>query len=924
MTVLGPGWAGLVARTRRPAALPVAEMLSGRWRLEGRSWRRASPSPGSSSAVALRALYDYQYEAEDGRQVAIAEGECFLLLHKSNEDWWQVRRLSDPRRARPIFVPATYVAEVGPRVEGGPWLSATLLAAAGTGQHPSPGLQPRYRSLQDLSSCPAPPGHYSCHSLSLPAWDPGPQLGPAHPVSRSVSATGLAQSPGRDAPAPGCQQERCPEPVGQGASPPGGPPSGATMEESPIYCNLEEIKQVRGEPPNPSGPPLQVLDAWERHLDPSTGRSYFYNRETGDKSWKPPRRHREMSLLPVEALSPEPPAAADPGETLAQGGDSVQAGRLGYTKSMILPESRVPKEVEKAGQLNKTKIAEGGRKLRKSWGISWVVLAGNSLVFYKDLKGPAPTSWRPASSRPESSVDLRGAVLERARDMSSKKNVIHLRTVTGNEFLLQSDSEAEIQEWHQTIKSVIRRLDRENPLDEPGYVLRRAGSSELGELSGDEEDEGLRPKDSWKSSGSTRRPDSTERKRVKSKLRRFIVKRPPLQSLQEKGLIRDQVFGCRLDALCQRENDTVPRFVRLCVEAVEKKGLDADGIYRVSGNLAVIQKLRFAVDRERAVTSDGRYVFPEQPCQGRARPEERLSLADPEWDDVHVVTGALKLFFRELPEPLVPFALFDAFVAAVSKDLPPAPPAIPHRAAPVPSPSSRGFPCAQPLPPRGFPCAQPLPPRGFPCAQPLVAGFPLCSVPPPVGLPLCPDTPPAEPLLYPAPLTMGSPMCPMPQSQAGLADALSGSTPRCGPPNLRGPGYLSHWQLPLPAQPVPTDSGGGSPGAPISSSCRATSLLPTELPAGAERVQRLAELVQSLPPPNYATLRYILAHLRKVMEYADVNRMTRQNIGIVFGPTLLRPEKELASMAVDMVHQNQAVELLLSEFQHIFPAPGAN
>ncbi|XP_043388746.1 rho GTPase-activating protein 9 isoform X14 [Chelonia mydas] len=571
------------------------------------------------------------------------------------------------------------------------------------------------------------------------------------------------------------------------------------MEESPIYCNLEEIKQVRGEPPNPSGPPLQVLDAWERHLDPSTGRSYFYNRETGDKSWKPPRRHREMSLLPVEALSPEPPAAADPGETLAQGGDSVQAGRLGYTKSMILPESRVPKvshrrnrsqpsfedwvgtgppttspggcpphpsdlphEVEKAGQLNKTKIAEGGRKLRKSWGISWVVLAGNSLVFYKDLKGPAPTSWRPASSRPESSVDLRGAVLERARDMSSKKNVIHLRTVTGNEFLLQSDSEAEIQEWHQTIKSVIRRLDRENPLDEPGYVLRRAGSSELGELSGDEEDEGLRPKDSWKSSGSTRRPDSTERKRVKSKLRRFIVKRPPLQSLQEKGLIRDQVFGCRLDALCQRENDTVPRFVRLCVEAVEKKGLDADGIYRVSGNLAVIQKLRFAVDRERAVTSDGRYVFPEQPCQGRARPEERLSLADPEWDDVHVVTGALKLFFRELPEPLVPFALFDAFVAAV------------------------------------------------------------------------------------------------------------------------------------------------------------------KLPAGAERVQRLAELVQSLPPPNYATLRYILAHLRKVMEYADVNRMTRQNIGIVFGPTLLRPEKELASMAVDMVHQNQAVELLLSEFQHIFPAPGAN
>ncbi|XP_074917316.1 rho GTPase-activating protein 9 [Chelonoidis abingdonii] len=548
MTVLGRGWAGLVAHTERPATLPLAEMLSGRWRLEGRSWRRAGPSSGSS-AVALRALYDYQYEAEDGRQVAIEEGERFLLLHKSNEDWWQVRRLSDPRRARPIFVPATYVAEVAPQVQDGPWLSATLLAATGTGQHPSPGLQPRYRSLQDLSSPPAQPaepGHHSCHSLSLPAWDPGPQLGPAHPVSRSISATGLAQSPGRDALAPRWQQERCPELVGQGVSPPGVPPPGATMEEPPIYCNLEEIKRVRGEPPNPCGSPLQVLDTWERHLDPSTGRSYFYNPETGDKSWKPPRRHREMSLLPVEALSPEDSAAADLGETLAQGGGSVRAARLSYTKSMILPESRVPK---------------------------------------------------------------------------------------------------------------------------------------------------------------VRCPQGTG-------------------SLQEMGLIR---------------------------------GLDVDGIYRVSGNLAVIQKLRFAVDRERAVTSDGRYVFPEQPCQ-----EERLSLADPEWDDVHVVTGALKLFFRELPEPLVPFALFDAFVAAV------------------------------------------------------------------------------------------------------------------------------------------------------------------KLPTYDERVQRLAELVQSLPPPNYATLRYILAHLRKVMEYADANRMTRQNIGIVFGPTLLRPEKELASMAVDMVHQNQAVELLLAEFQRIFPAPGAS
>uniref|UniRef100_A0A8B9BLB5 Rho GTPase activating protein 9 n=1 Tax=Anser brachyrhynchus TaxID=132585 RepID=A0A8B9BLB5_9AVES len=400
----------------------------------------------------------------------------------------------------------------------------------------------------------------------------------------------------------------------------------------------------------------------------------------------------------------------------------------------------------KAGQLNRTKIAEGGRKLRKSWGVSWVVLARNSLVFYKEPKGPAPATWCPASSRPESSVDLRGAALDWARHLSSKKNVIHLRTVTGNEFLLQSDHEATIQEWARAIREVIHRLDLENPMDVPLGWLRHVPSRDLAELSGDE-DEAPWVTEGTRSPGAPPAPDTSEKKRVKSKLRRFIIKRPPLQSLQEKGLIRDQVFGCRLEALCQRENATVPRFVRLCVEAVEERGLDVDGIYRINGNLSVIQKLRFAVDQERAVTSDGRYVFPEQLCQ-----EERLSLADPEWSDIHVVTGALKLFLRELPEPLVPYGLFNPFIEA-------------------------------------------------------------------------------------------------------------------------------------------------------------------------EQVQRVAELVQSMPPPNYATLRYLVAHLCRVMGQADVNRMTCQNIGIVFGPTLLRPEREPGSLAVGMSQQNQAVELLLAHFDRIFPTP---
>lgn len=47
--------------------------------------------------------------------------------------------------------------------------------------------------------------------------------------------------------------------------------------------------------------------------------------------------------------------------------------------------------------------------------------------------------------------------------------------------------------------------------------------------------------------------------------------------------------------------------------------------------------------------------------------EEKLNLDANDWEDIHVITGALKLFFRELPEPLVPFGFFTDIVETVSE-----------------------------------------------------------------------------------------------------------------------------------------------------------------------------------------------------------------------------------------------------------------
>ena len=46
--------------------------------------------------------------------------------------------------------------------------------------------------------------------------------------------------------------------------------------------------------------------------------------------------------------------------------------------------------------------------------------------------------------------------------------------------------------------------------------------------------------------------------------------------------------------------------------------------------------------------------------------DEKYDFDNPDWD-IHVLTGALKLFFRELMEPLFPFKQFNMLLNAISE-----------------------------------------------------------------------------------------------------------------------------------------------------------------------------------------------------------------------------------------------------------------
>ncbi|XP_072834749.2 active breakpoint cluster region-related protein isoform X2 [Pogona vitticeps] len=103
------------------------------------------------------------------------------------------------------------------------------------------------------------------------------------------------------------------------------------------------------------------------------------------------------------------------------------------------------------------------------------------------------------------------------------------------------------------------------------------------------------------------------------------------------------VFGVKISVVTKRERSKVPYIVRQCVEEVEKRGIDEVGIYRISGVATDIQALKAAFD------SNSKDIL--------------MMLSDM---DINAIAGTLKLYFRELPEPLLTDRLYPTFMEGIA------------------------------------------------------------------------------------------------------------------------------------------------------------------------------------------------------------------------------------------------------------------
>lgn len=62
--------------------------------------------------------------------------------------------------------------------------------------------------------------------------------------------------------------------------------------------------------------------------------------------------------------------------------------------------------------------------------------------------------------------------------------------------------------------------------------------------------------------------------------------------------------------------------------------------------------------------------------------------------------------------------------------------------------------------------------------------------------------------------------------------------------------------------------------------------------ADASVIEKLTSIIYSLPAPNAALIQELVSFLHQVVQHARSNKMTSSNIGVVFGPTVMRAGPE--------------------------------
>ncbi|XP_076251916.1 rho GTPase activating protein at 19D isoform X8 [Rhynchophorus ferrugineus] len=348
---------------------------------------------------------------------------------------------------------------------------------------------------------------------------------------------------------------------------------------------------------------------------------------------------------------------------------SASASPVPYKK-----EAQQPTSVVREGPVHcKILEIEGKRAADRSWKQANMVLKGSKLFLYKvgHHQSPLGTSDVSLDQSLAAGVDIRSSTVRVAGEYTKRKNVIGLTTLKPckSQLLIQAERTKDFEEWMSTLKE--HAINSETDLDAnigrqqavpqqmPASTTIQVPASHLSpqpiNKNGKSTSSGRNRSPTGQSpvsktrkpssqhtdaAGSTSPKNKTWKGRVVKQLKKF---NQGTNSPSSPTTAEGSTFGIPIkDCLPSHNNNYVPRFIEICTDIIDDKGLQTIGIYRVPGNNASITALTEEINRN----------------------TEDIQLEDPRWKDLHVVSSLLKSYLRKMPDSLITSALYPHFIKA--------------------------------------------------------------------------------------------------------------------------------------------------------------------------------------------------------------------------------------------------------------------
>jgi len=345
------------------------------------------------------------------------------------------------------------------------------------------------------------------------------------------------------------------------------------------------------------------------------GNVYYYNIYTNETSWdKPKRTYDEPESLKPEEIK-----------------ETIEPDLSNNKIRFNLPIERI----KRSGKLA-IKYEKGSAKF--SWKQCFIILCGGVLLIYKNINGKL------SEIIPAGFVKIKNCTVERAsKNITKKKNALLINSTAGEVILLFCDTESDVTSWINDIKQCA-----EDPNDDSDIIemLNNVTAKVMGGSKKDKDKDKDKEKEKPEKIKKNNSQDTTNSVNDdKHKNKKFGKIFGNKKSESQNDLLNDYlIFGGTLEEQVRKEGTKIPKIVEECIKEIEKRGVETEGIYRLSGNTAVVNRLKAMYNRGEPISFD----------------EDDI--------DLPVLASLIKLYFRELKDTLIPTRMYDSFMDALRND----------------------------------------------------------------------------------------------------------------------------------------------------------------------------------------------------------------------------------------------------------------